>query len=183
MAEERLPHCFKTGEGISYNDVDRSVTCGTCRELVGGSVAGWPGGWMGGRVAGWQCNSCLYTMCMVPRAQGRPRPLKTRSQYECLWWLALAAAGSVDAPCSGAQPGQASRHARTVGGRVQGGPAEQAGALTLCGSAPGCLLQLMHRAALLAAGCWQPCCRLLVTLLLPALPSRWLMWGAAAGRH
>ncbi|EFN54527.1 hypothetical protein CHLNCDRAFT_135271 [Chlorella variabilis] len=33
MADERLPTCFKDGSGISYNEIDPSVTCGTCREL------------------------------------------------------------------------------------------------------------------------------------------------------
>ena len=34
IADERLPALFKSGGGISYNEVEHGVTCGVCRELV-----------------------------------------------------------------------------------------------------------------------------------------------------
>lgn len=33
-ADEQLPDLFRTGGGISYNQVEHSLTCGTCRELA-----------------------------------------------------------------------------------------------------------------------------------------------------
>lgn len=33
IADERLPALFKSGGGISYNEVEHGVTCGVCREL------------------------------------------------------------------------------------------------------------------------------------------------------